>query len=185
MIILLYGKLGKRYGRKHDIHVTSPSEAIRALEANYPGFRNDLLRDNTGFDICVGFDSVRPQNAYDPVSQREVCRIVPTVSGAGIGEAFAWYIASQFAISTTTLAIITFAVNAVVSLAIQGIVSALFAPPKPSIGSSERPENAPSYVFNGAVNTVAQGHPVPVGYGRLRVGSQVISAGLSAEQIPI
>ena len=33
-------------------------------------------------------------------------------------------------------------------------------------------------IFNGSVNTVGQGHPVPVGYGRLRVGSCVISAGI-------
>ena len=48
---------------------------------------------------------------------------------------------------------------------------------------SERPENKPSYSFNGAVNTTAQGHPVPVGYGRLIVGSAVISAGIDVDEI--
>ena len=38
--------------------------------------------------------------------------------------------------------------------------------------------NTPSYLFNGAVNTTAQGHPVPIGYGRLIVGSAVISASI-------
>lgn len=36
-----------------------------------------------------------------------------------------------------------------------------------------------SRYFNGPVNTVGQGNPVPVLYGRLRVGSQVVSGGLS------
>ena len=49
---------------------------------------------------------------------------------------------------------------------------------------SERPENKPSYSFNGAVNTTAQGHPVPVGYGRLVVGSAVISAGIDVDEVP-
>lgn len=185
MIILLYGLLREKYGHRHEMDVASPAEAIRALRANYPGFENDLLQNISGFAVYAGFEAVPGVNACNPISQREVCRIVPTVSGAGIGEAFAWFIASQFAISTTTLAVITFVANAVVSMVISGIVSALFAPPKPDITGSERPDNKPSYTFNGAVNTTQQGHPVPVGYGRLRVGSQVISAGLYTEQIPI
>ena len=57
----------------------------------------------------------------------------------------------------------------------------LFAPPEPTIVDTEQVENKPSYLFDGAVNTTRQGNAVPVGYGRLRVGSQVISAGLTAQ----
>ena len=32
----------------------------------------------------------------------------------------------------------------------------------------------PSYTFNGPVNTVGEGGPVPIGYGRLIIGSQQI-----------
>lgn len=184
MIVLLYGDLRLKYGHKHEFDISTPAEAIRALKANYPEFEQDLF-GNVGFNVYIGYDQVPGVSANNPVSQVEVCRIVPTISGAGIGEAVAWWIASQYAITTTTLAIITFAVNALVNLAISGIAQALFAPPKPSAIGSERPENKPSYVFNGPVNTTQQGHPVPVGYGKLRVGSQVISAGLYAEQIPI
>jgi predicted phage tail protein len=35
------------------------------------------------------------------------------------------------------------------------------------------------------VNTTAQGHPVPVGYGRMIVGSAVISAGIDVDEIPV
>lgn len=185
MIILLYGVLSQKYGRKHEIQVQSPAEALKALKANFPGFEKDLFNESNGFNVFVGYEEVLGCNSTNPVSNREVCRIVPTVSGAGIGEAFAWYIASQFAISTTTLAIITFAVNAIVTMAINGLAQALFAPPKPSTGGSERPENKPSYIFNGPVNTTTQGNPVGVGYGRMRIGSQVISAGLYTEQIPV
>ena len=33
------------------------------------------------------------------------------------------------------------------------------------------------------MNTTAQGHPVPVGYGRLMVGGGLVSAGVSIDQI--
>ena len=36
------------------------------------------------------------------------------------------------------------------------------------------------YLFNGAVNTVGQGNPVPVLYGRMLVGSQVVSGAIEA-----
>ena len=48
---------------------------------------------------------------------------------------------------------------------------------------NEKPENTPSTYFDGAVNTTAQGHPVPIGYGKLIVGSAVISAGLTVEEV--
>jgi predicted phage tail protein len=67
-------------------------------------------------------------------------------------------------------------------LVLGGVSSLLFTPKTHDPAATERPENKPSYAFNGPVNTTAQGNPVPVGYGRLRVGSQVISAGLYVEE---
>ena len=40
-------------------------------------------------------------------------------------------------------------------------------------------ENEPSLAFDGAVNTMGQGGPVPLGYGRLLVGSAIVSVGFS------
>ena len=58
--------------------------------------------------------------------------------------------------------------------------------PLPKVGDPmERPENQPSYAFGGAVNTTAQGQPVPIGYGRMIIGGAVISAGITTEEIPI
>lgn len=49
--------------------------------------------------------------------------------------------------------------------------------------NNEIADNRASYIFNGAVNLTAQGNPVPLLYGRMRVGSVVVSAGLSTEDI--
>lgn len=48
---------------------------------------------------------------------------------------------------------------------------------------SERGAEKRSAYFNGPVNTVAPGNPVPILYGRLRVGSQVVSGGLSDQDV--
>ncbi len=42
--------------------------------------------------------------------------------------------------------------------------------------------NTKKNVFNGPENVTAQGVPVPIGYGRLVVGSAVINAALTVEE---
>ena len=59
----------------------------------------------------------------------------------------------------------------------------LFAPHMTDQTQDQSPNNLPSYAFDGAVNTTRQGNPVPICYGSMIVGSQVISAGLFSEAI--
>lgn len=49
--------------------------------------------------------------------------------------------------------------------------------------SNEPADNQASYIFNGAINLSAQGNCVPLCYGRMLVGSVVISAGLEVTDI--
>jgi predicted phage tail protein len=67
-----------------------------------------------------------------------------------------------------------------VGMIVGGVVQLLTPMPK-GPKNTDSPENKPSYVFTGAVNTQAQGNPVPLLYGRMIVGSAVISAGINAE----
>jgi predicted phage tail protein len=66
------------------------------------------------------------------------------------------------------------------SMVVGGIVQMLSPQPK-GLKNGDGPNNDPSYSFAGPVNTEAQGHPVPLVYGRGIVGSAVISAGIAAE----
>ena len=132
-----------------------------------------------------------------PASEREVIKIIPAIGGSGglgkvllgaalIGLSFIPGLqAPLFAATWGPLAGVSFASIAGsigFSLVLGGVSSMLFKPNTVKSTSSERPNNRPSYSFNGAINTVGQGNPVPLAYGRLRVGSQVISAGLRVEQ---
>ena len=49
--------------------------------------------------------------------------------------------------------------------------------------NNEIADNRASYIFNGAVILTSLRYPVPILYGRMRVGSVVVSAGLSVEDI--
>ena len=63
-------------------------------------------------------------------------------------------------------------ITAAVSFGISMIISKMLAPDDPEI------INTTSFVFSKAENVAAQGQPVPVGYGRLRVGGSVISVNI-------
>jgi predicted phage tail protein len=48
-----------------------------------------------------------------------------------------------------------------------------------------RPDDRPSFVFNGVTNNSQQGGPVPIVCGRHLVGSVVIDGGLAVEDIDV
>lgn len=190
--IILLGELGKRYGRRHLLDVKSPAEAVRALCANFKDFGQFVAASserNVGYRVLNMREDVSEDELHNPASQR--ITIAPVVAGAGgsVGKILlgAALIAASFLVpglgavtlfGTTTLATVAFSVG--VSLALGGVAQMLAPQPKFE-GPDE--EQQPSYVFNGPVNTTAQGQPVPVGYGRMIVGSAVISAGISVEDI--
>lgn len=204
--VLLLGELGKKFGRKLLLDVKTPAEAVRALCANFPEFEQHLIESgkrNVGYRILLGKNDIPLDDIHNPAGSSTI-KFVPVIQGAGgsgfttvligaaiIGAAFFTGGASLTfgmmggitGVSTTFLGGIALGVGA--SLVLSG-VSQMISPMRQSdMSSSERPENQPSYVFNGAVNTTAQGQPVPIGYGRMVVGSAVISAGITTEEIPI
>lgn len=196
--VLLYGHLAARFGRKHRLAVSSPGEAIRALCANFKGFRAHLLKHNQpGYKVLAG-KVERGEAELQLDCSADTIRIVPIVAGAGggFGKVLlgAALIGASFFLPGTTYfsAMSSFSINASAiasgigfSLVLGGVSQMLFAPPKARSSESEAANNRPSYAFNGAVNTVAQGNPVALCYGEMIVGSQVISTGLSVEQVPV
>lgn len=187
--IKLYGVLREKFGKEYNLDVKSPAEAIRALCANLDGFEKFLkeAQDNK-IEFKVLADNVEISKIDDlknPLSKE--LRIVPVVSGAN-GEArtligavliTAAFILGGPAASTSASILL----NTGAALVISGISQMLAPSPKNTMGPREKAENTPNYSFNGPVNTTAQGHPVPVGYGKMIIGGAVISAGISMTQL--
>lgn len=199
--VRLYGHLGARFGRVFRLDVASPAEAVRALLMQLPGFRDAVLATEGagGYRVIAGGAARDLETMRDPCGERESIRIVPVLCGAGrkgIGQILLGAALIGFGIWTggANLAFGAawkaggmqlagyFATSIGMSLVMGGISQMLVGTPA-APGSVERPENKPSYAFDGPVNTAAQGNPVPVCYGRLIVGSQVVSAGMAVEQL--
>lgn len=197
-IIKLYGHLGKKFGKLHKYDVRTPAEAIRALCANFPDFKQHMLQHSSpGYNVISGTeDCVETyEKLHYPVTN--TIKIIPIIAGAGgswgniiLGAALiavAWWnpmgwgviansagglLAGELAISAMTYV--------GTSLILTGVSQLLFSPPKIST-AAEVEQNASAY-FNGPQNVSVQGNPVPLIYGRLLVGSQIVSAELIASK---
>lgn len=188
--VVLSGELGRKFGRRHSFAISTPAEAIKALCANYPGFEKHVLDSGSrgvGYRVLVNDQDTKLDQLHAPMGRAEI-RIVPVIGGAknGIWQVLAGVamIAASFvpglnvavwAGASMTWSSVAFSVG--VSLALGGVTQMLAPHPK-------TPQTAQSYTLNGPVNTTAQGAPVPIGYGRMIVGSAVISAGVTIDQVP-
>lgn len=190
--IRLYGALGERFGRVWRMDVKSGAEAVRALCSQLPGFRQYLqVNSAPGYRVLCDTTSRGKEELALPTSAATI-RIVPVVQGAGkglggiiVGAALIWASNGTYGWGEAMGATMSSIVQSVgISMVLGGVSSMLTKTPKSGIESVEKAENRPSYAFDGAVNTAAQGNPVPWCYGGpIMVGSQVISAGLVTEQV--
>lgn len=196
--VRLYGKLGTRFGRVHRLAVASAAEAVRALCAIRPGFEKELMtsRDRgIGYAVFLGKRNIAEDEMLHPAGREEI-RIAPVLQGSGRGGlfqtilgaammVFAMWAAGGFSslasLSSTLATEGWIGATALMGMSLMlGGVMQLLSPQMKGLSARDSVENGASYNFNGAVNTTAQGNPVPLGYGRMIVGSAVISAGIYA-----
>ena len=187
--VKLYGELAKKFGREFMLEVESVAEAVRALSANFPGFEKELMTAHLrGVEYVVRADKrdVSEMELNNSLAPQETIRIAPIAVGRKKGGVFQTIFGAALIVVGVVLNSYgqtwgTYLIMAGVALAAGGIIQMLIPFPKTD-DPSEQPENKPSTYFDGAVNTLAQGHPVPLGYGKLMAGSAVISAGLTVEE---
>lgn len=190
--IRLYGALGEQFGRVWRFDVKSPAEAVRALCSQLPGFRKHLQEHSApGYRVLCDTQA-RGERELGLGTSAKTIRIVPVVCGAGkgLGQIIAGVAIIAYGYFTGDYATVgayftsgSLYVSIGTTLLLGGISQAMTKTPSIGGESVEKPENKPSFAFDGAINTAAQGNPVPVCYGELIVGSQVISAGLTTEQV--
>jgi predicted phage tail protein len=183
-VIRLYGVLGFLFGREHRLAVGSTAEALRALRVLLPGFEKFMMnaRDNgLTFAVFNGKRNLNENELAHPVGNDEI-RIAPVIIGSKNSGLFTTILGTALAIVGVVTSELGggFLIGIGASMALGGIVQML-SPQQSGLASNSGPDNGTSYYFNGAVNSNAQGDCVPRGYGRMRVGSKVISAGIYAE----
>ena len=208
--IRVYGELAKFMGvRSFMAEARDVAEAVRYLLVNFAGLEAHMGQHD--YRILVGGYSISEEEISHPIGQN-VIRIIPVVAGAGGGVgkiiagvaivALSLLFAPAGALAGTFFTLGAQAVTAGVGIGIGlvlGGTSQLLTPvPRiapPSMTSSGAASYSPSttretemdpqksYSFSGIQNTSVQGTPVPIIYGETIVGSVVISANVSTQEV--
>ncbi|EML2066038.1 tail assembly protein [Enterobacter asburiae] len=182
--IELSGILGKTYGKVHHRLVRTIAEAINALAKTINGFEKFLNTSKArGLTYAVYRDkkNIGVDDLGFPVSG-EVIRIVPVV----IGSKKAGLLQTILGAVLVVVGVVTSAyggaplIGAGIGMMAGGIVQML-SPQPTGLASKQSADNRASYAFGGVTNTAAQGYPVPLLYGRRRIGGAIISAGIYVE----
>lgn len=198
--IRLHGDLGKVVGENWKLAVSSVSEAVRAIEtlSQRKLYRYLAENDKTGIRYQVllngrSFQSEKPLSIEDkesiknselviPQKNLKTIDIVPVLEGADgntgllIAGILLIIVGIIFAFIPGTQGLAGYAIVAGIGLLAAGVVGLLSKPPEFDDFREIQGGGRPSYLFNGPQNTTREGGPVPVGYGRMLIGSQVISA---------
>ncbi|MBI6911032.1 tail assembly protein [Pseudomonas palleroniana] len=177
--ILLYGQL-RQFGRSFRLSVRSPAEAIKALCVQIPGFERFISNAKSrGIEFAVFRGGKALGEKEVSFSGAGDIRIAPIITGskrAGLIQTIigAVLIAVSFIPGFQVLA------APGIALAAGGVIQML-SPQATGLKTSAAPENTPGYAFGSAKNTTASGNPVPLCYGKRRVGGAIISAAIYAE----
>ena len=198
--ITLFGDLGKKVGKNWNLAVESVGEAIRfiehttkkklykyLLEKDKEGIRYRVLINNRDFvsekPLDVNdLDTVRNSELVMKRKDLKTIDIIPVIEGADDGGIFATILGALLIVVGVILLFTPFAplgtglIIAGLGLVAAGVTVLLSQPPDFQPFQEIEGGGAASYLFNGPQNTTREGGPVPVGYGRLLIGSQVISA---------
>ncbi|MDZ2792346.1 hypothetical protein M2A80_24220, partial [Klebsiella pneumoniae] len=116
----------------------------------------------------------------------EVIRIVPVVIGSKKA-GFLQTILGAVIVAVGAIATFGFGqawgVNVMMgggAMMLGGVVQML-SPQPAGLARKESADNKASYAFGGVTNTASQGYPVPLLYGKRRIGGAIISAGIYVE----
>ena len=193
--VKLYGHLGKKFGKVHRLDVANTRDAIRAMSALFPGFQRELVGYRPGYRVWVDDAALSVRDELSLPGRAEI-KIVPQIAGAGngIGQIFLGIALVVAAIYAPELlpemgmsegfatAVGGMALSFGATLILGGLSQMLAKNPQ---SAPSNKDNTTSYLFNGPVNTTAQGNPVSILYGRLIIGSQVVSASIASYDIAI
>lgn len=179
--VYLHGHLGERFGKAYCLDVDTPREAARALAAQLPRF-SQVIRAGNWHVVrgpLAGRDEVDEESLEVTLGTYDEIHFIPAIEGANSG-----WVSVIVGVVLIVVGVVTgnaALVGMGIGMAVGGIVQLTTVMPGVDDDMQGVDERA-SYLFNGPSNRSKQGAAVPRGYGRLKVGSIVVSAGLFAEE---
>jgi predicted phage tail protein len=193
--IYLHGALGAQFGECIELAVNTPLEAVRALCLMVKDFQKEFER----YDYHVVKGELKrgwylDENTVQMNLAGDELHFIPVIAGSGgkkgLGQLITGIVLVGLAFTGVGAGLAGFLGTTVGKLKLIGAVLALGGlakmnakTPQFSMSSMEPADRRPSFVFQGATNTTEQGNVIPLVYGRIRCGSQVVAQGMDTVNI--
>ncbi|MGK0735819.1 tail assembly protein [Yokenella regensburgei] len=191
--IELGGILGKTFGKTHHRLISKRQEAARALSATINGFEQFMIssqKRGLTYAVFQGKKNLGEEELGFPVTG-EVIRIVPVIIGSKKAGVLQTILGAVLVVVGAVVGVMTSwtgvggaigaaMVSSGIGLMAGGVIQML-SPQPAGLSSKQDSDNRASYAFGGVTNTAAQGYPVPLLYGKRRIGGAIISAGIYVE----
>ena len=201
--IYLEGEMGEKFGTHFYFNAPTVQDALKCLEANFPGFKKYLIdchQESVGFIIDVADNTIEYIEECIMTLKEGDITITPVPAGSksGVGKILAAIAIVVVAIYAPQLfgtlgpggmgpatsgllgtggsvfGVSTAAIQTgLYSMAVNLAMTGINQMMAPDPGSDQDQEQ--SYLFNGAESNTVQGDPMPILYGLLRVPGQPIS----------
>lgn len=190
--VRFYGSL-KQFGSDFRLDCQTPAEVIHALTSQIPKLRQFIQQGL--FTVRVGRDYFDNRYLEKGLSQKlkddSTVHFTPTLKGSKRGGLFGVITGVALIAGALALGPLGFGVigaNAAwmvgglgASMLLGGVAQMLTKIPSMSTGKDAEKKQSTS--FSNLSNMAAQGRPMPLAYGRIRVGSLIISQGVETMDI--
>ena len=190
--VRFYGSL-KQFGSEFRLDCKTPAEVVQALTSQIPKLRQFIQQGL--FTVRVGRDYFDNRYLEQGLNQKlkddSTVHFTPTLKGSKRGGLFGVIagvalIATAFALGPLGFSVIganaAWMVGGVgASMLLGGVAQMLTKIPSMSTGKDSEKKQSTS--FSNLSNMAAQGRPMPLAYGRIRVGSLIISQGVETMDI--
>lgn len=178
--VFLMGKLGQLFGESWKLAVSSPREALKAIDINTKGKFFEYLR-TTGAKKYYKIATQSKENLlskdeyYNKTGSSDIY-IMPTIKGKKA------VLQIVLGVVLVVVGIYTENPNLVMmgaSLILGGILQAL----APQPANTTEVEQKRSYIFQGNATTISQGTPIPIIYGTALVSPMPISLSVTNNDV--
>ncbi|WP_314879241.1 tail assembly protein [Haemophilus parahaemolyticus] len=190
--VRFYGSL-KQFGTEFRLDCKTPAEVVQALTSQIPKLRQFIQQGL--FTVRVGRDYFDNRYLEKGLSQKlkddAIVHFTPTLKGSKRGGLFGVITGVALIAGALALGPLGFSVigaNAAwlvggvgASMLLGGVAQMLTK--MPSMSTDKDAEKKQSTSFSNLSNMAAQGRPMPLAYGRIRVGSLIISQGVETMDI--
>ena len=176
----LYGQMKKDYGDHMDLEARSPREAVTALAYQCPKYKKYLLENSWHVILGEKENEISEKELDISLGKYQEVHLIQAIEGQG---KFVSTIAGAalFVVGAVTGFVPLMVMGG--AMIVGGLIAATTKMPGTKETKKEEIDKRASFLFSGAVNSSTQGLPIPRGYGRVLIGSSVVSASIYAEQL--